>query len=338
MTEGGLRLTPIPAGDLEAAAPERPASETTTPADAGRDAPVVPLSLLALARDEPRLADDLLWEWDRWEPSSPIDAERPEIEPKRPPVATVPASRSDGAEPAQENVADQTTKPMELLAPVHGRGADETPAGPSAPSATGPEPGPEPGEASLEESPAREDADAATLETGGLSQWSVRVRSAVGRRIRAPSPSDPEGLERPLREPVEAVRRREAARRTGAVPSLKKALPKDPALPVELPAPKPIPVPEAEQLVTEATGLTLKEQVLPVLQQYTYVPTAGRRAGKPQVVKAQVGAGLPPTPGVKVEPIPPPKPAQAGQARSSRGSRLPAVRSRRRRPPRARSG
>ena len=33
------------------------------------------------------------------------------------------------------------------------------------------------------------------------------------------------------------MRRREAARRAGAVPSLKKALPKDPALPVALPAP-----------------------------------------------------------------------------------------------------
>ena len=76
MTEGGLTRTPAAGG--EGGASERsPADDREVD---GR-APAVPLSLLAMARDETWPADDLLWEWGRWEPTSPFDAMCPEDEP-----------------------------------------------------------------------------------------------------------------------------------------------------------------------------------------------------------------------------------------------------------------
>jgi Annexin len=318
-------------GDQERAADPPGSPEASGPSEHEPVTPAVPNTLLGRAADEPP-ADDLLWEWSRWAPlaapmsmlAEPLGAEDEglwwgDVEPEPATVTVAPPLAGEESAQAAKREFEGATEPRPAAGP--GR------APPKEAPAPAPAPGAQPGAAAgvpeavageqpaVAEAPAEEGAEDASLEgPSGLQRWSAQVRTAVGRRIRAPSPADPEGIEIPMRDSVARVKQREAGRRAGATKAVKAAIPKAPDLPAELPPPPPIPVPEAEAAVAAAVGLQLEQQVLPKLLDYTHIPVVGPKAGKPQVVKPRIGLRLPPSAGAVLAPIPPPpKPGKQGR-------------------------
>ncbi len=313
------------AGPERRSAPDRPAGgpdEDVSGSTPAPRAPVVPPMVLALADEERFPADELLWDWTRWAHPAPTALL---AEPFGPDVDREEWWDPDASGPEPADVVDSEVEAepvVDLAEAVAPPGGSEPPADqpaatpePERPSAL--EPAGPPAEATLlEQSKAEQPAaadDTPLAGPSGLQAWSVQVRRAIGTRIKAPTPADPEGVEMPLRASVAGVRKRETSRRAGAVAAVKKALPKDPALPVELPAPPTIPVEEAETAVAAAVALKLEEQVLPKLQDYTHVPVEGPKAGKPQVFHPRIGLRLPPGTGAVLTPIPPPKPQKQGR-------------------------